>query len=52
MITFFQVTGSLHYVDEAGKAIGFDDVFTRIDLARAHYEEVGLGADYVRNFVR
>jgi len=52
MITFFQVTGSLHYVDEAGKAIGFDDVFTRIDLARAHYEEVGLGADYVKKFVR
>ncbi len=52
MITFFQVTGSLHYVDEAGNAVGFDDVFTRIDLARAHYQEVGLGADYVRNFVR
>lgn len=52
MITFFQVTGSLHYVDEAGKAVGFDDVFTRIDLARAHYQEVGLGADYVRKFVR
>ena len=51
-ITFFQVTGSLHYVDDAGKAVGFDDVFTRIDLARAHYEEVGLGADYVRKFVR
>ena len=52
MITFFQVTGSLHYGDEAGNAGGFDDVFTRIDLARAHYQEVGLGADYVRNFVR
>lgn len=52
MITFFQVTGSLHYVDEEGKAIGFDDVFTRIDLARAHYEKVGLGADYVKHFVR
>ena len=52
MITFFQVTGSLHYVDEVGNAVGFDDVFTRIDLARAHYEKVGLGADYVKNFVR
>jgi hypothetical protein len=52
MITFFQVTGSLQYVDDAGKAVGFDDVFTRIDLARAHFEKVGLGADYVRNFVR
>ena len=52
MITFFHVTGSLHYVDEGGKAVGFDDVFTRIDLARTHYEAIGLGADYVRNFVR
>ncbi len=52
MITFFQVTGSLHYVDDEGKAVGFDDVFTRIDLARAHYEKVGLGSDYVKKFVR
>ena len=52
MITFFQVTGSLHYVDDEGKAVGFDDVFTRIDLARTHYEKVGLGSDYVKKFVR
>ena len=52
MITFFQVNGSLHYVDDNGKAIGFDDVFTRIDLARAHFDSVGLGSDYVKNFIR
>ncbi|MBR72708.1 MAG: cupin [Rhodospirillaceae bacterium] len=52
MITFFHVTGSLHYVDNDGNATGFDDVFTRIDLARDHYENVGLGSDYVKNFVR
>ena len=52
MITFFQVNGSLHYVDDDGKAIGFDDVFTRIDLARAHFDSMGLGSDYVKKFIR
>tara|TARA_B100001142_G_scaffold297741_1_gene320324 strand:- start:117 stop:629 length:513 start_codon:yes stop_codon:yes gene_type:complete len=52
MITFFHVSGSLHYIDEQGNPTGFDDVFTRIDLASAHYEKVGLGANYVKNFVR
>ncbi|MGY9057104.1 MAG: cupin, partial [Alphaproteobacteria bacterium] len=28
------------------------DVFTRIDAARKHYEEVGLGTDYVKRFIR
>jgi 2,4'-dihydroxyacetophenone dioxygenase len=52
MITLFQVTGSLVYVDPDGAAIGFDDVFTRLDAARAHFERVGLGHDYADRFVR
>ena len=31
---------------------GFDDVFTKLEKARKHYEAVGLGADYVDQFVR
>jgi len=27
-------------------------VFTKIANARAHYERVGLGADYVEQFIR
>jgi hypothetical protein len=27
-------------------------VFTRIEKYRAYFEAVGLGADYVRNFMR
>jgi hypothetical protein len=27
-------------------------VFTRIEKYRAHFETVGLGADYVKNFMR
>lgn len=52
MITFFQVNGAMIYVDPDGKAMGYDDVFTRIDLCRRHYEAVGFGADYVNQFIR
>lgn len=52
MITLFQVTGSLIYVDPHGKTTGYDDVFTRIEKARAHYASVGLGASFVDQFIR
>ncbi|NDB10250.1 MAG: cupin, partial [Burkholderiaceae bacterium] len=40
------------YVDPQGNATGYDDVFTRIEKYRAHFENVGLGADYVKRFMR
>ena len=52
MITFFNISGCMYYVDEAGAQTGFEDVFTKIDLCRAHYDSVGLGADYVDQFIR
>lgn len=52
MITLFTVFGSLMYVDPEGNATGYDDVFTRIERYRDHFEAVGLGADYVKNFMR
>lgn len=52
MITLFQVTGSLMYVDPQGVSTGYDDVFTRLDKARAHYAAVGLGAGFVEQFIR
>ena len=52
MITFFNISGCLYYVDEEGRGTGFDDVFTKIDMCRAHYESVGLGADYTQRFIR
>ncbi|MGA0225145.1 MAG: cupin, partial [bacterium] len=27
-------------------------VFTKIDMCRAHFEKVGMGADYVDRFIR
>ena len=52
MITFFQVNGVMYYVDPWGKGVGFEDVFIKIDMCRKHYAEVGLGADYVDQFIR
>ncbi len=52
MITLFQVNGVMYYVDPWGKPLGYEDVFTKIDMCRAHYAAVGLGADYVDQFLR
>lgn len=52
MITWFLVTGAMIYVDEDGKQNGFTDVFDRIELCRRHYIDVGLGADFVDQFIR
>ena len=52
MMTLFFVHGSLMFVDPQGQATGYDDVFTRIDKYRAHFEAVGLGGDHVKHFMR
>ena len=52
MITFFQVNGMMCYVDPVGEVQGYDDVFTKIDLCKKHFLEVGLGEDFVDQFIR
>jgi 2,4'-dihydroxyacetophenone dioxygenase len=52
MITLFQVNGAMIYVDPDGAVLGYEDVFTKIDLCRRHYAEAGLGPDYVQQFIR
>jgi len=52
MITFFNIHGAMVYVDEAGQTTGYEDVFTKIAMCKAHYEAVGLGAGHVDRFVR
>lgn len=52
MITLFHVTGGYVYVDPQGEALAYEDVFTKIDACRTHYEAVGLGADYIDNVLR
>lgn len=52
MITFFVVTGALVYVDPEGVATGYEDVFTKLEAARAHFDNIGLGADFATQFIR
>jgi hypothetical protein len=52
MITLFHVTGSLLYCDVDGNVEGADDVFTKLELAKKHYKAVGLGENFVQQFVR
>jgi 2,4'-dihydroxyacetophenone dioxygenase len=52
MITFFNISGCMYYVDEQGRNTGFEDVFVKIDMCRKHYIEVGLGESFVDQFVR
>jgi len=52
MITFFNITGCMVYMDENNRQVGYEDVFTKIDMCRRHYDEVGLGADYLDRFIR
>ena len=52
MITFFNITGCMYYLNEQHEHVGFEDVFKKIDMCRKHYVEVGLGADYLDQFIR
>ena len=52
MITMFNVNGAMIYVDDKGKAIGYEDVFTKIQMCQDHYESVGLGKDFIEQFIR
>lgn len=52
MITLFHISGALIYIDDDGNTCGFDDVHTKIAMCQRHFEDVGLGRDYVEIFVR
>ncbi|HVF62480.1 MAG TPA: 2,4'-dihydroxyacetophenone dioxygenase family protein [Casimicrobiaceae bacterium] len=52
MITLFNISGAMIYLDAEGRQVGYEDVFSKIDMCRAHYAACGLGADYVNQFVR
>jgi hypothetical protein len=52
MITLFHVFGALVYYDENDRPVAHDDVHTKIEMCKQHFETVGLGADYVKQFIR
>ena len=52
MITFFNIHGAMVYLDEQGQVTGYEDVFSKIEMCRRHYEACGLGAAFVDAYVR
>lgn len=52
MITWFHVQGGYTYVDPQGVAVGYEDVFTKLEAARSHYKNLGLPDDYIEQFIR
>lgn len=52
MVTLFHVSGTYVYVDPDGQATGYEDVFTKLEAARRHYDAIGLGAGWADQFVR
>lgn len=52
MTTLFHVTGGYTYIDPYGVALGYEDVFTKLEHASRHYESVGFGKDHVRKLMR
>ena len=44
MVTLFHVTGGYVYVNPIAEPTGYEDVFTKLAKARAHYEVNGTGA--------
>jgi quercetin dioxygenase-like cupin family protein len=52
MITQFNIHGAMIYLDDHGQTTGYEDVFTKIEMCRKHYQAVGLGADYIHQFIR
>ncbi len=52
MITLFQVTGALIYVSPDGRPIGYDDVFTRLEKTRAHFDSAGVDPKYLSGLIR
>jgi quercetin dioxygenase-like cupin family protein len=52
MITLFNIHGAMVYLDADGKQSGYEDVFSKIAMCRAHYAGNGLGAEYLDQFIR
>jgi quercetin dioxygenase-like cupin family protein len=52
MVTFFNIAGAMIYLDESGRQTGYEDVFSKIEMCRAHYAAAGLGAGFVDQFIR
>ena len=40
------------YLDAQGQQVGYEDVWTKIEMSRKHYASCGLGEHYLEQFIR
>jgi hypothetical protein len=52
MQTVFIICGPVLYIDDHDNVVHVEDNIGLIELARNQYEEVGLGAAFVDQFIR
>ena len=52
MQTLFIIMGAVLYIDDNDQVQTVEDNVGLIELAREHYAQVGLGADFVDQFIR
>jgi len=52
MITFFNISGAMIYLDDADQVVAWEDVHTKIEMCRKHYIACGLGAEYINQYIR
>lgn len=52
MITLFHVTQGYAYLDEQDAIVGFEDVFTKLAAARAHWQAIGASLRALESLVR
>jgi 2,4'-dihydroxyacetophenone dioxygenase len=51
-IILFHVTGGYTYLDEEGRSIGVEDVFTKLAATRAHYAASGRSPNDIEQILR
>ncbi|WP_045023648.1 2,4'-dihydroxyacetophenone dioxygenase family protein [Agrobacterium arsenijevicii] len=52
MITLFHVTGGYTYVDTIGNALGYEDVFTKLENVKKHHEAIGKSENDLALLIR
>ena len=45
-VLLLHIGGAMIYLDAQGRQIGYEDVWTKIDMCRAHYAACGLSAGF------
>lgn len=52
MLAVFHIYGPLVYINDAGEAEDYEDVFVRIDRYAAYCKSAGISEDWIRSLIR